>query len=144
MIRGQGVCLLNAPLYSNTRVNRSVEPGAGCLMGTKHLGRYSHQCPPNCFVVYETVSVIGMVFPGVSVLIGMAAEELVSLLSDDEEAARAARSSAVWVSACLALDPIGIGLELLIPEYVNLYGPLQQVGVPAFWGCSRWLSHLCS
>jgi hypothetical protein len=72
-----------------------------------------------------------MVFPGISVLIGMAAEELVCLLSDDEEAARAARSSAVWVSACLAIDPIGIGLELLIPEYVNLYGPLHQVGVPA-------------
>eukprot|EP00884_Botryococcus_braunii_P003049 jgi/Botrbrau1/12745/Bobra.67_1s0104.1 len=67
-----------------------------------------------------------MLFPGVSAVIGLATEELVSMLSADEDAARAARVSAVLVSACLAMDFIGIGLELLIPEYVNIAGPFQE------------------
>jgi hypothetical protein len=68
-----------------------------------------------------------MLFPGVSAVIGLAAEELVSMLSADEDAARAARASAVLVSACLAMDFVGIGLELLIPEYINIAGPIQEV-----------------
>lgn len=79
-----------------------------------------------------------MVFPGVSVIIGLAAEELVSMLSADEDAAKAARVSAVLVSACLAMDFVGIGLELLVPEYVNVAGPFQEVCLI----CIKVLSHM--
>lgn len=75
-----------------------------------------------------------MLFPGVSVIIGLAAEELVSMLSADDDAAKAARVSAVLVSACLAMDFVGIGLELLVPEYMFLAGPFQEVCLPFVQG----------